>query len=286
MHGGRAGNAFMAFLIRHRLRWLVTFSLFWAALWFALFEPKGTRASFDLADRIGRGGNLWRRFKFRYLHNWGYGTLLIDRTALMAGQKDRYEFDRPPKSMIEPLKEGTGMLFLTAHMGSWEVMGHLLAGEERVTVNMLMYEGLQPGIKQILEKGRDFKVLPADGSPASAAAVLGALRSGEIVCVMGDRLLADEGATVDFLGGRARFPVGAYALAATARVPLWYTFAVRTGPRRYHFVAEEAGPLKYTNRRNKAADHERWAQDFAARLEALVREYPTQWGNFFSLWET
>ena len=44
MHGGRAGNAYMAFLIRHRLDWAVSFSLFWAAAWFTLFEPKGTRA--------------------------------------------------------------------------------------------------------------------------------------------------------------------------------------------------------------------------------------------------
>ena len=97
--------------------------------------------------------------------------------------------------------------------------------------------------------------------------------------------LKDEGVPVSFLGATARFPIGPYALAAVAKVPVLMTFGVRTGSRRYHFGAEELGELRYTDRRNKDADHQRWAQQFASRLEELLREYPTQWGNFFSIWE-
>jgi predicted LPLAT superfamily acyltransferase len=283
--GGRIGNAFFAALIRSPLYPLASVLLFFVSLYYVFASPKGTRASFDLADRLGLGGSRWRRFRFAWRHNRMFGTLLIDRYSILHGLAHRYEIERPPKSVLEPLKQKRGMLFLSAHLGSWEAMAHLLAHEETAPIHLGMHAGLQAELRGLLEGSRAFRVLVADGSPSSAAAIVQAIRDGEIVAMMGDRRFLDEGVEVELLGARARLPIGPYAIAAAARAPVFLTFAVRTGRRRYRFLTEEFGELSYRNRSDKEADHIRWAQRFAYRLEELLREYPTQWGNFFSLWD-
>jgi len=286
LRGGRFGNALLRAIIRSPLYRLTPVILFFVSFYFIFASPVGTRASFELADRLGRGGSLWRRFFFLWRHNFIFGTLLVDRFAIVSGKAERYTFDRPDPAVIAPLKDGRGMIFLTAHLGSWDVMGQMLVVKRSIPVNLVMHAGIQPELRAMVERGRQFKVIETDGSPATAAALLEALSEGEIVAMMGDRVHEATGIDVQFLGGTVRLPVGPFALAAMARAPLVYAFAVRDGPRRYRFVAEPVGVLRYTNRRRKNDDHRRWAQAFATRLEALVREDPFQWGNFYSLWET
>ena len=285
LRGGRLGNAIFAALVRSPLYRLTPILLFFVSFYFIFASPRGTRASFELADRLGRGGTLWRRFFFLWRHNYGFGTLLVDRFAILAGQTDRYTFERPDPAVIAPLEEGRGMIFLTAHLGSWDMMGQMLGVKRAVPINLVMYAGVQPELRAMMERGRQFKVIEADGGPGTAATVLEALDAGEIVAMMGDRIQATDGIDVNFLGGKVRLPVGPFALAAIARAPLVYAFAVRVGARHYRFVAEPMGELRYTDRRHKQEDHRRWAQAFATRLEALVREFPFQWANFYSLWE-
>jgi predicted LPLAT superfamily acyltransferase len=283
--GGRFGNAVFAALIRSPLHPLASVLLFFVSLYYVFASPKGTRASFDLADRLGLGGSLWRRFRFAWRHNRMFGTLLIDRYSILSGLAHRYEIERPPKAVLEPLQRKRGMLFLSAHLGSWEAMAHLLAAEETAPIHLAMHAGLQAELRGLLEGTRAFSVLVTDGTPSSAAAIVQTLRAGEIVAMMGDRRFLDEGVAVEFLGAKARFPIGPYAIAAAARVPVFLTFAVRTGRRRYSFLTEEFGEPAYRDRRSRDADHARWAQRFAHRLEDLLREHPTQWGNFFPFWE-
>jgi predicted LPLAT superfamily acyltransferase len=286
LRGGRIGNTLFTAVIRSPLYVLTPVILFFVSFYFIFASPVGTRASFELADRLGRGGNLWRRFFFLWRHNYMYGTLLVDRFAIVAGKADRYTFERPDPAVIAPLEQGRGMIFLTAHLGSWDVMGQMLVVKRSIPVNLVMHVGLQPELRALIERGRQFKVIETDGSPATAAALLERLSEGEIVAMMGDRVHEAAGVEVEFLGGTVRIPAGPFALAAMARAPMVYAFAVRSGPRRYRFVAEPVGELRYTDRRNKQNDHKRWAQAFATRLEELVREDPFQWGNFFSVWET
>ena len=284
--GGRFGNAFFAFLVRSPLYRLTPLILFFVSFYFIFASPGGTRASFELADRLGRGGSLWRRFIFLWRHNYTFGTLLVDRFAIVAGLGHRYSFERPDPAVIAPREAGRGIVFLTAHLGSWDVMGQMLVVKRAVPVNLVMHVGIQPELRAMMQSGQEFKVIDADGSPAAAAAVLQALGDGEIVAMMGDRVHEGQSIGVDFLGGTVQLPVGPFALAALAKVPMVYAFAIRSGARRYRFIAEPAGEFRYTDRRNKHADHLRWAQDFADRLETLVREHPFQWGNFYSLWES
>lgn len=287
--GGRAGNMFFTLLARSGRFGLffVPFFLFWVALYFVLAAPTARRASFDLARRLGRR-SLLARLAFAFRHFYGFGRSLIDRIAILSGKDDLYTFTSHGHEHIDrALEQGNGVVLLTAHLGNWEVMAQVLSGME-ANVTLVMYDGVQPDLRRTIEdmaQGRAFRVLFTDGSPSSAAAILSALADGDVVGLMGDRVLAGRSALVPFLGGRARFPVGSYAVAAAAKAPLMHVFAVREGSRRYAFHGFPADLLEFGDRRNKQPDLDRWAAAFAARVEEFVRRYPEQWGNLFSVWE-
>jgi len=284
--GGRWGHGFFALVLRSGGLALTPFFLFWTVLYFLIFSPAGRRASCEFADRVGQGGSGWRRLRFAYRHFFGLGTTLIDRLAILRGYGNfKYEYSGTP-ALVAAGEAGRGAVLVTGHVGSWEVMGHLLA-DRGWPVTLVMHDAVQPKMKETIERmaeGRAFNVLWTDGSAASAAAILDALSRGEMVGMMGDRLLAGDGARVPFLGGEVEFPVGPYALAAAAEAPVFHVFAVRTGKRRYAFHALEAGIPRYSSRKQRAADLARWAGAFATNLETYARTYPAQWGNFFSIW--
>jgi len=281
--GGRAGNSFFVVLIRCGGMWLAPFFLFWVALYFLIAAPEARRNSFDLARRLGRP-KLW----FAFRHFYTFGMLLLDKIAILgANQGDKYQIEFIGEEHIrDALKAGKGAVLLTAHLGNWEAMGHLLTRLDSPFC-MVMYDAIDERLRETIEnmaRDRSFRILYTDGSPSSAAAILSALRGGELVGMMGDRILAGDTVEVPLLGSPARFPIGAYVVCAAAHAPLIHVFAVRDGWRRYTFHGLPAGTLGYTDRKNKRADLHRWASEFASRLEEFLSKHPHQWGNFFPFW--
>lgn len=287
--GGRWGLPFLSLLARSGPvgAVLLPWCLGWVALWFVLAAPAARRASFELADRLGRGGDLPRRAWFAWRHFYAYGLLLIERMALHAGQRDRFRIDSQGADAIRAaLARGRGAVLVAAHLGNWEAMGHLLR-RLGAPVTIVMSDAVAPapgGAQEALEGGRSYRVLVTDGGPGAVSEILAALEQGHLVGLMGDRVLAGRGVRVPFLGGEVELPVGPYALAAAAGAPLFHVHALRVGRRRYRFRAWAQGVPVVRARPERDADLARAAGEFAARLEEALREHPEQWGNLFPFW--
>jgi predicted LPLAT superfamily acyltransferase len=286
--GGKFGNLFYVALVRHGGLALAPFFLFWTSLYFLLIgSPEGRRHSFALARRLGLGESALGRWSFAFRHFFTFATLLLDRVAILNGCADRYEFQFEREGeIVRALGQGKGALLVTAHLGSWEVMGHLLE-RLKTPVTLVMYDGAPPALRATLERlsaGRSFRVLYTDGSPTSAAGILAALARGEIVGMMGDRVFKGRALAADFCEAPAQFPLAPYALAVASGAPLLYVIALRAGRRRYELRATPTAPFSYADRRHKDIDHARWVQAYAKNLERELRAHPHQWGNFFDFW--
>jgi len=82
---------------------------------------------------------------------------------------------------------------------------------------------------------------------------------------------------ISFFGRPAPFPMGPFLLASAVGVPLVPAFCLLTAD--YRYLVKVVEP--FTVHRG---DEEKAAQAWGSLLEDIVREHPTQWFNFFDIW--
>jgi predicted LPLAT superfamily acyltransferase len=285
--GGYFGNWFFVQLIRvlglrGAYAWLV-----FVAAYFTFGSPRSYRASVNYLQRVLGPKPWWQRPLLVYRHFFSFGVTLLDRLAVVMGRHQMNCAFEGEERFRKFLDQGKGIILLGAHVGGWEMGGHLL-GRFGIPVNLVVLEKEQENIRRLFDRaleGKQFRILTADENPLRSVPIMAALRRGEMVGLHGDRAFGGADLTVPFLGGRARFPIGAYHLAAVTGAPIFQVFAVRERIGQYRFftfppqfVARDAV------RRNPAALRG-CVEQYASRLESVLRQYPYQWYNIYDFWE-
>ena len=112
-----------------------------------------------------------------------------------------------------------------------------------------------------------------------------ALKSGEIVGVMGDRMFGSDSNAVSapFLGSAIDIPVSPYRLASAARAPIIVVFSHRVGRAAYDIHLATTIHVPPGLGRNPAA-YEPYATEFTRTLEQYVEAHPWEFFNFFDMW--
>jgi predicted LPLAT superfamily acyltransferase len=285
-HGGYFGNWFFIQLIRWGGVWLAYFWLLFVAAYFTFAKGMAYRASAEYLERIYGPSSWTRRMLLVYRHFLAHGVTLVDRAAVLMGRSQIECVFEGEELFMPHLEKGQGMILVGAHVGCWELGGHFL-GRFGVPVNVVVIQREVASIQRLLDsvaQERRFRILTADDNPLRSVPILAALRRGEVVALLGDRSFGGDDVEVDFLGGKARLPVGPYRLAAASGAPVFHVFVFRERIKAYRFVA--FGPESLSReelRSNPDAVRSRVCQ-YAARLEAVVRRHPYQWANFFPYW--
>jgi lauroyl/myristoyl acyltransferase len=171
-----------------------------------------------------------------------------------------------------------GAISLSAHIGSWELAGRLLAQRSQRPTHVVVSEAEAPELLPWVRRdGEGVRFVPR-ASPTVSLELVAALRRGEIVALQGDRALGNAGdVAVPFFGEPAPFPVGPFRLARATGVPIVPAFCLLDADLRYRVVVHEP-------RRVAAGGEEAALHAWVAELEAVVRAHPTQWFNFFDVW--
>jgi lauroyl/myristoyl acyltransferase len=195
---------------------------------------------------------------------------------------------QPPRRLIahvsqaqgaERLAELTGgMISLTAHVGNWEMAGRLLAHRSARTTHVVVAEEEVRALERWVRRDGDGVRFVARTAPTVSLQLVAALRRGEVVAVQGDRALGTRGDTlVPFFGRPAPFPRGPFVLARALRVPLVPAFCM-LGPD-YRYSVTVPPPLTV-----EPGDEDDALRTWVGLLEATIRRHPTQWFNFFDIW--
>lgn len=263
------------------------FLLRFVSLYFFLFSGHSFRHSYDFYRRGLQYGRM-RSFFSVYRNYYAFGQVLVDRTAVMAGFRTRLSYTFEGEQHLRKMAdEGKGALLISAHMGNFEMAGHMLRRLDHKT-SIVMYdaehEQIRQYMSQVISKSFDIIVLKDDNSHIYA--IRSAMENGDIICMHGDRYL--KGSKVvqcPFLGREAYFPAGPFYLSLRNAIPVSFVFAMKESRYRYHFYATR--PRLY----NSAAAHGRRNEairqitgDFVSEMEKMVRQYPHQWFNFHDLW--
>jgi predicted LPLAT superfamily acyltransferase len=259
--------------------------LYFVAGYYFLFSRESSRHSFSFF-RQRMNYSPWRSFISVYKNYYVFGQTLLDKIVVMAGIKNKFSFDFDGEHFLrEMVADGKGGILISAHVGNWEVAGHLL---ERLDtgINVVMYDAEHKKIKDYLERttgGRNFNVIIIDESMSHVYAISKALQNNELVCLHADRFLeGNKTIAMNFLGAEANFPLGPFQLAAGFKAPVSVVFAFKETNTHYHFYGSSL--LQWQDDEPKAAYATRIVDAFVSQLEMKVKQYPLQWFNYYNFW--
>jgi lauroyl/myristoyl acyltransferase len=195
---------------------------------------------------------------------------------------------RPPRTPLAHVGACSGtehldrlegaIISLTAHVGNWDLAGRLLARHSARPTHVVVAVEEARALEPWLRRDADGVRFVPGSQPTVSLRLIAALRRGEAVALQGDRALGNRGDVwVPFFGCPAPFPIGPFHLARAARVPVVPAFCTLGDDQRYTVRVLE--PLVVASGGEADA-----LRAWVAILERIVRERPTQWFNFFDIW--
>jgi KDO2-lipid IV(A) lauroyltransferase len=196
---------------------------------------------------------------------------------------DRFVGFRNRERLDEAYKKGNGVIVLTAHFGSWELMAAALRENNcpGVTIGRRIYFKKYDDFLNKLRRSRDVEVIYRDESPRK---MLKTLRKNWIVGIVADQDVDSvDGVFVNFFGRQAYTPIGPVALAKASGAVLLPVFIIREGNR--HTIAIEE-PVELIDTGNKEADIINNTQKWSNVVESYIRKYPDQWVWMHRRWKT
>ena len=171
-----------------------------------------------------------------------------------------------------------GFISPSAHVGNWELAGRLLAGRAARTTHVVVAEEEARELEQWVRRDGNGVRFVTRSRPTISLELVAALRRGEVVAVQGDRALGTRGdVPIPFFGKPAPFPLGPFLLASAVGVPMVPAFCL-LGPD-YRYLIKVLEPMRVPR-----GGEEEAARAWVTVLEGVVREHPTQWFNFFDIW--
>jgi predicted LPLAT superfamily acyltransferase len=282
--GSLTATRFMKWLALRCGRRVARLVLYPICAYFLLFSPRTRSASREyLGCALGRPAHLadlWR-------HTYTFAATVLDRVYFLDGQFDRFDIEKQGLDVLRrTLAGGRGCLLIGAHLGSFELLRTLAAGDE-MTVSAVMYEDNAANITGVLKtlnpEIRSRILVP--GEVDTVLRISERLAHGEIVAVLGDRSAgSDKTVVCRFFGRDAAFPQGPLLLAQSLRVPAMLFVGLYEGGARYTVRFEPLCEAYTGDRTLRAAWVRESAQRYADRLERLCRLAPYNWFNFYDFW--
>src|SRR2546428_2908267 len=250
-----------------------------------LTMPRERRAVRLNLERVTRRPGLPARFlAFRLFYNFskfmvGYTDLVRMRPETM---RRLAEGGDDARRLIQALlSEGKGLIVLTLHLGNWEMgLAHLAGMGRPVSVVLRPEDSEAAPYEGEARRRAGVRIVPAGESAWNGLDLLLALRRGEIVAIQGDRPFGPLRERVRLFGAPVDLPAGPSFLAPGRPGPVRALYVPIRGHFRYRIVVD--GPLRVGP---GAHDVRAAVEAFARILERFVSAYPTQWFNFYEVWE-
>lgn len=189
------------------------------------------------------------------------------------------------RNLREAEKTKRGIIFLTGHLGCWELHSFGWSALE-YPLSFLVRPLDNPRIEEMIEEIRTKFGNRAIDKQNAARQSLRVLREGGTLGILSDlNTQTREGVFVPFFGKLACTTAGIATLALKTNAIVVPTCAVwNASKKRYYFHGEPHVDLVRTG--DHATDVEINTANFAAAVETMVRRYPDQWLWIHKRWKT
>lgn len=280
---------------RKLLRWAVLNVPIWIepavmALWAALFLfwREGRRGVMHNLEAVIPGSSAVMNFFRTYRVLWNFAWTLSDNARFKAHRVvPDWEFVGL-ENFERLIAHQGGAIILTAHMGSYDLGAHLFAETSSRQMVMVRAPETDPDTHRYeterLERSGALKIDFNSRSSDLALDLLAALRDGQIVAIQGDRVT--PGITpipATLFGKRTYVPAGPFALAMSARVPIYPLFIFRLGRRRYRLLT--GAPIEVVRTADRGEAFSRAVSQWTHELEGVLGTAWFQWFAFEPFFE-
>jgi predicted LPLAT superfamily acyltransferase len=254
---------------------------------YMLFARKGYLAIYHYF-REQFGLSKWRSFCKTYRNHFLFGQVILDRFAVFAGRKNDFEIEIDGNDYYEQLAGGEkGFVVVSSHIGNFEIAGYLLNAKKK-RINAIVFGGETATMQQnrsMILNNNNINLVPVSPDMSHLFAANAALQNGEIVSMPADRVFgSSKSVECAFLRGKADFPVGAFALAASAEVEVVAVFCVKVSTKKYRIFVRPCSGVAgdALTKRGQIAGQ---TKHYVAELENIVKQYPEQWFNYYEFWK-
>lgn len=190
---------------------------------------------------------------------------------------------------IECLRQGIrsgkgGAIFVTGHIGNWELGGGVLASNGFPT--NVVTESIAPAhslfskdrIAQLFLRYRTAVGMRVIALESAGPASYRCLRRGHLLVLLGDRDISKTGIRVAMFGRDVMVPRGPAVLALRFGVPIFTGCLIRRRSGRYHGIVDPA--IEFRPSGDFQKDVRELTELVTGRIEKYVRRFPDQWFVF------
>jgi KDO2-lipid IV(A) lauroyltransferase len=172
------------------------------------------------------------------------------------------------------LAEGKGMICISGHFGSWELLGAWMCAKG-YPVDYLVGQQHNRQVDRLLNRFRTSVGVGIIPVGVSARHVIKSLRANRLVGLVSDQHSASGAVVVDFFGRPAATPRGPAAFAVKMGCPIMLGVLIREKYNKHRAVNL---PLIYPPRSGDTEKDIAWmTQEYTSQLESMIRKHPDHW---------
>jgi len=214
--------------------------------------------------------------------------------ALKLADLWRYESELTPAQWIVKWKgreifdaarvPGRGVLFVTPHLGNWELGGAFMAqhGYELLVLTQAEPDPRLTALRQASRTRRGIETIVVGGDAFAFVEIIRRLQQGATVALLVDRPPAPTSVSIDLFGRPFSASIAAAELARASGCAIIPTFIVREADGYWAQILPEI-----TYDRAAIGNREarlRLTQEILRAFEPVIRQYAAQWFHFVPVW--
>lgn len=259
--------------------------------WFFLASRVARESSRDYLSRLYAysGGKSPKPSSLNvFRHLYAFGECILDKLIIWSGRIDDLPYS------LEGLEEfhshatvGHGAIVAVSHLGNLDFCRAIGLLYPDINLTVLVHTSHAVKFNQLLKSINPESALNiiqvSKFSMHDAILLSEKIEKGGLIAIAGDRvpLLWGNTVSVNFMGSKAEFPVGAYMLAKTLGCPLFSLISIKVKGK-YELSCRKISELGGEDRSSSIQEA---AQAFANELEKGCLKSPFQWFNFYPFWQ-
>lgn len=192
-------------------------------------------------------------------------------------------FSEFANTMRQQIESSSGQILITAHLGSWELLGMNCRLAQEKTFHVLAKPARTKFLTSVLTQIRHQMGTPVFWTDKKMIQkqMIATLKNGNwLGFVMDQKPQGRKGPEVIFCGQKTEFVAGPAAMACKMGSSLTAAFCVREGPFKYRLIAK---PLLPPNHHEQ--DMQKVTQMCAFEIEQVIHHYPEQWCWNYKRWK-